>query len=255
MAAPEPEAYASVVHPPHQGEGLVRAFTHSSIVSERRHSRAYDDSEDEKIEPIADDWSMAPELRAFQKQGEKDQVKGRRLGLTWRNITVKGVGADAAMNENVGSQFNVPQAIKESRGGAPLKTLVENSHGCVKPGEMLLVLGRPGAGCTTLLKILTNRRHGYAEVTGDVHWGTLDPKEARQYNGQIVMNTEEELFFPTLTVGQTIDFASRLKGKNIILPLSTSFSEYHHIKTLKLTSLSTSQSSIRCWQRRGFSKV
>lgn len=25
------------------------------------------------------------------------------------------------------------------------------------------------------------------------------------------MNTEEELFFPTLTVGQTIDFATRLK--------------------------------------------
>ena len=35
--------------------------------------------------------------------------------------------------------------------------------------------------------------------------------EAKQYRGQIVMNTEEELFFPTLTVGQTMDFASRMK--------------------------------------------
>lgn len=29
--------------------------------------------------------------------------------------------------------------------------------------------------------------------------------------GQIVINTEEELFFPTLTVGQTMDFATRMK--------------------------------------------
>ena len=69
----------------------------------------------------------------------------------------------------------------------------------------MLALGRPGAGCTTLLKMLSNRRNGYAEVQGDVRWGTLESKEAIQYCGQIVMNTEEELFFPTLTVGETID--------------------------------------------------
>ena len=76
---------------------------------------------------------------------------------------------------------------------------------------MLLVLGRPGAGCTTLLKMLSNRRSGYAQVEGDVHFGSLDHKQAKRYQGQIVMNTEEELFFPTLTVGQTIDFATRMK--------------------------------------------
>ena len=38
---------------------------------------------------------------------------------------------------------------------------------------MLLVLGRPGAGCTTLLKVLANRRTGFADVDGDVHFGSL----------------------------------------------------------------------------------
>lgn len=52
------------------------------------------------------------------------------------------------------------------------------------------------------MKMLSNRRNGYAEVQGDVRWGGMDPKEAVQYCGQIVMNTEEELFFPTLTVGE-----------------------------------------------------
>jgi hypothetical protein len=48
-------------------------------------------------------------------------------------------------------------------------------------------------------------------VNGDVRFGSMSPKEAEDYNGQIVMNTEEELFYPRLTVGQTMDFAARLK--------------------------------------------
>lgn len=48
-------------------------------------------------------------------------------------------------------------------------------------------------------------------MSGDVNFGTLDATEAQTYRGQIVMNTEEELFFPTLSVGKTMDFATRLK--------------------------------------------
>ena len=38
----------------------------------------------------------------------------------------------------------------------------------------------------------------------------MNAKEAANYRGSIVINTEEELFFPTLTVGKTMDFATRL---------------------------------------------
>lgn len=33
----------------------------------------------------------------------------------------------------------------------------------------------------------------YAEISGDVRYGTMDQREAEQYRGQIVMNTEEEV--------------------------------------------------------------
>jgi ATP-binding cassette, subfamily G (WHITE), member 2, SNQ2 len=210
MATTQPEAYASVVSQPR--EGLIsRILSNTSVLTGRNSQREYDGSDEDEPISMAADWKMMPELKVFQKQGEKDEVKGRKLGVTWKNLTVKGIGADAAINESVGSQFNVPRAIMEARHGAPLKTIIENSHGCVKPGEMLLVLGRPGAGCTSLLKVLANRREGYEEITGDVNWGTMGPTEAARYRGQIVMNTEEELFFPTLTVGQTINFAAALK--------------------------------------------
>jgi ABC-type multidrug transport system ATPase subunit len=44
----------------------------------------------------------------------------------------------------------------------------------------------------------------------------LEAKQALQHRGYIVMNTEEELFYPTLTVGQTMDFATRLNIPNTL---------------------------------------
>ncbi|KAL9602839.1 MAG: hypothetical protein Q9219_001534 [cf. Caloplaca sp. 3 TL-2023] len=168
---------------------------------------------DVNLPPIskAEDWAMMPDVKSYAERGEKDNMPARKLGITWKDLNVKGIGSDAAFNENVLSQFNLPQNIKEARHAPPLKTIIEDSHGCVKPGEMLLVLGRPGSGCTSLLKMLANRRDGYAEVTGDVKFGSMTAQQALQYRGQIVMNTEEELFFPTLTVRQTMDFATRMK--------------------------------------------
>jgi ATP-binding cassette subfamily G (WHITE) protein 2 (SNQ2) len=183
------------------------------LTADRVRSRTHDSDEEEEDEAIsrAHDWKLMPEIKAQRDQSEKDAIGDQKLGVTWKNLTVKGVASDAAFNENFTSQYNISNGIKEGRHKPPLKTILDNSHGCVKPGEMLLVLGRPGAGCTTLLKMLSNRRDGFAEVEGDIHFGSMDHKAAQQYRGQIVMNTEEELFFPTLTVGQTIDFATRMK--------------------------------------------
>ncbi|KAG9232537.1 putative Brefeldin A resistance protein [Amylocarpus encephaloides] len=211
MDSHEPEGYESVIHPT-RSNALTRVLSVASQFSERKRGRVYDDSdEDGHKEAFENDWSLLPELRNRKDEAEKGRVKGRKLGVTWNNLTVKGIGAEAAFNENVASQYNFMNGVRDKKMPTPMKTIIDNSHGCVKPGEMLLVLGRPGAGCTTLLKMLANMRAGYAEVTGDVHWGTLDPKEAAQYRGQIIMNTEEEVFFPTLTVGETIDLATRMK--------------------------------------------
>ncbi|KAH7118469.1 brefeldin A resistance protein [Dactylonectria macrodidyma] len=156
-------------------------------------------------------WALKHKVEAHKERDERSGFPARKLGVTWNNLTVEVTSADAAIHENFASQFNIPKLIKESRHKPPLKTILSESHGCVKPGEMLLVLGRPGSGCTTLLTILSNHRRGYVSVTGDVHYGSMTADEAQHYRGQIVMNTEEELFFPDLTVGQTMDFASRMK--------------------------------------------
>jgi ABC-type multidrug transport system ATPase subunit len=157
------------------------------------------------------DWSMTDKVIRNKERAEAAGYKRRELGVTWQNLTVEVLAAEAAVKENLFTQFNILELIKEFRRKPPLKPILQDSHGCVKPGEMLLVLGRPGSGCTTLLKMLSNRRQGYHTVHGDVSFGNMSSWEAAQYRGQIVMNTEEELFYPRLTVGQTMDFATKLK--------------------------------------------
>lgn len=59
--------------------------------------------------------------------------------------------------------------------------------------------------------MLSNTRDEFRAVSGDVFYGNAGAKEAQQFRHQIVMNTEEDLHFPTLKVGETLDFASTSK--------------------------------------------
>ena len=56
---------------------------------------------------------------------------------------------------------------------------------------MCLVLGCPGAGCSTFLKAVANERAGYARVSGDVRYAGIDAEEmAKLYKGEVVYNQE-----------------------------------------------------------------
>ncbi|KAK2626262.1 hypothetical protein QTJ16_004524 [Diplocarpon rosae] len=150
-------------------------------------------------------------LEDYLKKEKASGAPPRELGITWKDLTVTGVSSDAAIHENFGSQFDFSRKFRHAKRFPADRVILDKTHGCVKPGEMLLVLGKPGSGCTTLLSLLANRRRGFKSIKGDVHYGSMDHKAGERYMGQIVMNTERELFFPSLTVGQTMDFATRLK--------------------------------------------
>jgi ABC-type multidrug transport system ATPase subunit len=50
---------------------------------------------------------------------------------------------------------------------------------------MLLVLGRPGSGCSTFLKVLGNQRAGFESIDGTIQYGGTDSeKMAKQYRSE-----------------------------------------------------------------------
>lgn len=107
--------------------------------------------------------------------------------------------------------FNVYQTFMSlfglTKGGAE-NDILRDFRGVLKPGEMVLVLGRPGSGCTSFLKVITNQRYGYTSIDGDVNYGVFDSETfAKRYRGEAVYNQEDDVHHPTLTVGQTLSFA------------------------------------------------
>lgn len=90
--------------------------------------------------------------------------------------------------------------------------LLKDFSGLLHPGEMMLVVGRPGSGCSTFLKALSDLTGAYAGVEGEVFYGSLKAgsKEFQPYRSQVVLNSEEDVHDPNLTVGRTLDFAARM---------------------------------------------
>ncbi|KAF7763700.1 hypothetical protein Agabi119p4_8237 [Agaricus bisporus var. burnettii] len=150
-------------------------------------------------------------LRKILHKREENDFKPRELGVVFRNLRVTGLGVSASYAKTLGSILNPVNYISSIQRlrHPPLRDILNGFEGVVRPGEMLLVLGRPGSGCSTFLKTLANRRQEYHAVEGDVHYDSLTPNELfRHYRGDVQYCPEDDIHFPSLTVEQTIKFAA-----------------------------------------------
>ena len=156
--------------------------------------------------------------------------------------------------------LNLLEKIRSLRHPA-LRDILSGFNGVVRPGEMLrtspvsllscavdaddtaipVVLGRPGAGCSTLLRTLANQRDEYYAVEGEVHYDALDPGAVKKYyRGDVQYSPEDDVHFPTLTVGQTLDFAAATRAPHTRLP-GASRADY----TRQLTDILTTVFGLR----------
>ena len=214
--------------------GLLRKTTGGSSKSQPKPTRTksskattYDDEEDleagdpEKSAHQSEDFDLGPFIKEghFEKRTEQGD-SAKKVGVVFKNLTVKGVASSATTAKNmidaiigtfgpdlyhIISRF-IP-ALRFSKH-QPLTTLTNDFTGIVRDGEMMLVLGRPGSGCTTFLKAIANKRGDYASVTGDVFYGGISAKEqASHYRGEVNYNPEDDQHLPTLNVWQTLFFS------------------------------------------------
>ncbi|KAI8051379.1 ABC-2 type transporter-domain-containing protein [Gilbertella persicaria] len=147
-------------------------------------------------------------------------LKPKNMGVVWKDLTVQGLGADAKViptNFSVLSDF--VQFWKWGKHKGHDFTILKDNNGFCKAGEMLLVLGRPGAGCTTLLRVIANMRASYTDIQGEVSYGGIEAKEfGKHFRGEVCYNEEEDLHYPTLTTKQTLRFALKNKTPGKRLP-------------------------------------
>ncbi len=90
------------------------------------------------------------------------------------------IQAAATVRTAAKSALNMLNPMSYRSGPQSSRVLLSNFYGTVGAGEMLLVIGRPGSGCTTFLKTLANMRGEYKETSGKVTYGGRSAKEMAQ---------------------------------------------------------------------------
>lgn len=221
----------------HEGEirKLARTFTNNSVNSST--SKTSEDlirylshmSQVPGVEPyLATQESLDPESENFDAkfwvknmrklfQLDPDYYKPSKLGVAYRDLRAYGVAADADY------QPTVTNAIAKLLGQG-LRSLKKQDEGRFfdilkpmdaqfKPGEVTVVLGRPGSGCSTLLKTIACNTYGFSigEESTITYDGFTQDEISKHHRGDVVYSAETDIHFPNLSVGDTLEFAAKMR--------------------------------------------
>jgi ABC-type multidrug transport system fused ATPase/permease subunit len=169
---------------------------------------------DPVLDPTSDQFDHYKWARMMLKLMDKEGVPVRKsTGVVWENLNISGSGAALQYQNNVGSiplaPFR-PQEYLFCGRRAPQKKILRNFDGVLESGELLIVLGRPGSGCSTFLKALSGELHGLKlDKESDIQYNGIPmDKMHKEFKGEVLYNQEVDKHFPHLTVGQTLEFAA-----------------------------------------------
>lgn len=170
---------------------------------------------------------------------QKNHRRGR-IGVSFRNLKCIGRRASAQYLDTYISALARPCRAIRSREQVQI---LSGFDGLISQGEMLLILGRPGSGCSTFLKALSGDTHGFHIGTGSVinYQGTIginicpsnariikakvdsiytgmSPKEMHHnLSGERMNLGELDVHFPELTLGQTLEFAASTRSSQSLI--------------------------------------
>ncbi|KAK7055287.1 ABC-2 type transporter-domain-containing protein [Favolaschia claudopus] len=186
-----------------------------------RSSKSYNSGpfDDEKLNPNSESFDMEAWLKSSMQIASRDPENYplRTAGVSFRNLNVHGVGSPTDYQKTVANIWL--RAGDSLRGLMGMSTgkrkiqILRDFDGLVKSGEMLVVLGRPGSGCSTFLKTLSGLTHGFTvEPSSDIQYQGI-PADVmhREFRGEVIYNAETDVHFPHLTVGQTLLFAAKAR--------------------------------------------
>lgn len=130
-------------------------------------SRTSDDTmhhTDVEISSLGWTKSFKSHLDILQTNG----IAIKQAGFAFRDLSVCGSQSSLATQADVGSILTAPFRpwnYLNINSRSP-RRILDNFDGFLNSGELLLVLGRPGAGCSTFLKTVAGEMSGLELVDG-----------------------------------------------------------------------------------------
>ncbi|KAK9322267.1 ABC-2 type transporter-domain-containing protein [Lipomyces orientalis] len=190
----------------HRLESLVRTL------SARSAANASDDLSES-------DFKLEDVLRKRVRMHENDGIKDRSVGVMFKGLSVKGIDMSTTSLLTIGEILMAPFRLRENLGNMrqqKLRNLIHDFNGVVHKGEMLLVLGRPGAGCSTFLRTIAGETESYKGIEGVISYDGVDQQTMKtRFRGDVLYSSETDDHFPTLNVNETLSFAADVKAPEI----------------------------------------
>ena len=125
--------------------------------------------------------------KAFEPHIHVNEQK-RCASVAYRNLNVYGFGTTTDYQKTFANYPLAHLSLLERLFGRLQKSRIDilrGFEGLVSSGEMLLVLGRPGSGCTTFLKTLAGHTHGlYIDKSS---WINYQGKSSMSLNSSMFM--------------------------------------------------------------------
>jgi ABC-type multidrug transport system fused ATPase/permease subunit len=142
-----------------------------------------------------------------------------RYNLEWRNINYKVVIPMPPSNFFVKLllKLPIPNTIANYFKTKKEVPILNNVSGRVAAGQLIAIMGPTGSGKTTLLNVLARRIK--LNVTGDILING-EAVQGRRLKRRMAYVLQDDIFFPNLTVRDTISYTAYLK-----LPKSLSWKE------------------------------
>ncbi|KAG0161728.1 hypothetical protein PDIDSM_1159 [Penicillium digitatum] len=207
---------------------------------------AFLDSSDPEADPKSDQFKSRKWVKNIIQMTSRDpdRYPRRTTGVSFRNLNVFGYGTAADYQTDFANFWLKGAGRFRSLLGLQKKVRIEilrDFEGMVHSGEMIVVLGRPGSGCSTFLKTIAGETHGLyldKDKGSEVQYEGLswDDMHSR-FRGEVLYQAETETHFPQLTVGDTLLFAAHARAPSNRLPGVTRDQYAIHMRDVVVTML------------------
>ena len=196
---------------------LIRSMSHMSQVPGVE--PFIPDEVEDSLNPNSDMFDSKLWVKNMRKLHNSDPgyYKPTSLGVAYRDLRAYGIATDSDYQPTVTSAlFKLGKDyIRSMRKQDPsiYFDILKNMDAIMKPGEVTVVLGRPGSGCSTLLKTIAAHTYGFhlGEESKITYDGLTMKDIENNFRGDVIYSAETDVHFPHLSVGDTLEFAARLR--------------------------------------------
>ncbi|KAJ5765834.1 ABC multidrug transporter A-2 [Penicillium odoratum] len=205
-----------------------------------------DPSNNPELDPNSPDFNSRKWVRnTLQLTRDPDRFPRRTAGVSFQKLNVFGYGTAADYQVNFANVWlKMLDGVRHMVGlGKKVRIdILRDFEGIVEHGEMLVALGRPGSGCSTLLKTIAGETHGLFLGDGvDVQYEGITWEQMHsRFRGEVIYQAETEIHFPQLTAGETLFFAAAARTPANRLPGVTRDQYALHMRDVTMAMLGLS---------------